>query len=226
MKGWVTTSDRAVAVRARKQENRGSTAHQPPVGAKAESARAARIERDEDLLMATARLSLCSARQLRTLTGILLRTVTIPDGTKFGTRLAELARQEKPWHENNWVIMWGTVILMIADATDDGLPLDCLKVIREHVVAIAAPTTLREHVSECFVSRAWAGDSSIWKFAVSLELREVAQAVCRSLVASGATLRLGPPPRGPLERATALALATRVGSHSSSVSQSNQRHEH
>ena len=80
MKGWVTSSDRAVVVRARKQDNRGSKAHQPPAGAKAELARAARIERDEDLLMATARLSLCTARQLRTLTGILLRTVTIPDG--------------------------------------------------------------------------------------------------------------------------------------------------
>ena len=215
MKGWVTSSDRAVVVRARKQDNRGSKAHQPSAGAKAEPARAARIERDEDLLMATARLSLSNARQLRTLTGILLRTVTIPDGTKFGTRLAELARQEKPWHENNLVIVWGSVIIMISEATADGLPIDCLKVIHEHAVAAVAPAALREHISECYVSRAWAGDSSIWKFAVSPELREVAQAVCRCLVASGASLRLGPPPRGPLERATAAALATRVGSHSS-----------
>ena len=147
MKGWVTSSDRAVVVRARKQDNRGSKAHQPSAGAKAEPARAARIERDEDLLMATARLSLSSARQLRTLTGILLRTVTIPDGTKFGTRLAELARQEKPWHENNLVIVWGSVILMIADAMDDGLPPDCLKVIREHAAAAATPAALREHIS-------------------------------------------------------------------------------
>jgi hypothetical protein len=60
---------------------------------------------------------------------------------------------------------WAQVIVAVTDNATDALPADAMHILHNHVHNCAGPEILRDLIQECYVSRAWAGDSSNLKIA-------------------------------------------------------------
>ena len=210
MQGWLQAAPRQSAVRPRRepQPQHHLRTHQSsatPALAGGVVAVATIPRADADLLTCTSRLALSTARQMRTLSGMAVRTLTLPDTSPLAQPLAVVAHMEKPWSENMLCYTWGHLITVLL-AHPDNLPPEALLILQTHAQSQLTPDALREHILECHVARTWDGSSTIIKFATSTELKEVSAAIILLLTSSGARLRFGAPPRGPLERATASAL--------------------
>ena len=125
MQLWAGTQERVIAKRARagqqpgNQQGRNSSQAARRAGAQIEATvRAAPVAvaahiRDNpntDLLAATAQLALATARQVQQLSGISVRTVTMPDAAAAGPALRALAEIERPWSEEDGIYVWAHAI--------------------------------------------------------------------------------------------------------------------
>ena len=90
------------------------------------------------------------------------------------------------------------------------IPPEQMRVLREHADACSSPLLLRDFVHDCSILRTWKGDATLIRLTVSPELQAVASCLLRLCVKFGGVIKYGPPPRGPLERATAQLLQQRV----------------
>ena len=108
--------------------------------------------------------------------------------------------------------VWAQIMLVICELPLVDMPCNATDVIRTHVHHCTSAEQLQDHVWECQLVRTWAGTATIWKLSTSTDLQPVASAADRILVCSGAHMKYGPAPRGPLERATASALQAHVRS--------------
>ena len=81
------------------------------------------------------------------------------------------------------------------------------KPLHDNVANCATPDQLKDHIMECTLIRTWQGDSTLIRLATSSELRELCSIAVKLIVLAGGQVRYGPPPRGPMERATAACLS-------------------
>ena len=164
----------------------------------------------QDLLLSTAKLALSTARQVRQLTSAVMRTLSVPLTSPVGTKLQEKAGRDQPWREDQILYTWGLVVLLICALPDTGLPMESLMPLRAHASACNSMDAIRPYVLECDVRTTFNGDAINVRFATTEELRDIAAALTRLLVALGAKVLYGAAPRGPLERAVAASLAVRL----------------
>ena len=114
MQGWLQAAPRQSAVRPRREpqpqhhpRTHPSSATPALVGGVAAVATIPRA--DVDLLTYISRLALSTARQMRTLSGMAVRTLTLPDTSPLAQPLAVVAHMEKPWFENMLCYTWGAL---------------------------------------------------------------------------------------------------------------------
>ena len=165
-----------------------------------------------DLLQCTAELALETARNVRCLSSIALRTITISDTCNCGQGIVDLAAQEQTYNEMELVYTWAALVLVILRTPQAVLPEASMEILRRHSGACPTAECLKEHIKECSVTRTYTGTASNIRLAGSYEVQDAMQAVCRCLVAMGGVLRFGAAPRGGKERAVLAALqASRRG---------------
>ena len=214
MKQWagLSASARAVALRPRIENGRGGTRGRGSRNAADPQQKGVASSVAEDaLLLSTAKLALSTARQVRQLSAVVTQCVAIPDGSRFAEGFKVIAQRDLPWMEDAQLHTWALIMATILDSGEEGQAADDLRVVRAHQESAVSAAMLRGHVLDCQASRTWSGDCTNLRFAVSTELREVAQCVSRLLVAGGGRIRYGAAPRGPLERAVASSLLAHVG---------------
>lgn len=220
MQSWAAGATREKAQRPRRRAQPQSAtlalgAVQPSIvsgpTALAQPVARTNIHKNDDLTVATARLALATARQVRSLAATVVKTVSIPDTTLWGPQLRELASRERNYGDNELAYMWAQLLIILLEASQENLPADALAHLLEHSRQSKTPETLREVILECNLSRAWSGDSTTLKYALSSDFHATGAALSRVLVAGGSRLRFGPAPRGPFERQTSAALDARLG---------------
>ena len=129
MQQWAVDADRAAALRPRREPNRGGTQR----GQVSLLPRAAQTQNvDHDLLLATAKLALTTARHQRALSGQMTRTYSIPDASRHGQAFATMARIECAWSEKSLVLAWGQILLLVT-SQPPGLPADAVRVLMAHI---------------------------------------------------------------------------------------------
>ena len=114
MKQWANNSERAVALRARKEpraQQRHSTGTQ---GANGEQR-----QPEGDLLTSTARLALQTARQVRMLTSVVLRTIPVPDSSRLAQQLGAIARRTPQYMEDAQAVTWALTVLALLEVTEE-----------------------------------------------------------------------------------------------------------
>jgi hypothetical protein len=205
---WAVPPDRMQTVRPRRAGAKTSAINAPPLALHDKQSTST------DLLLATSRLTLQNARQLRQLSATILRTITIPDSSQYGQPLGSLARKENAYHEQAMIFMWANIMLIIIEHPPEGAPVEATRFLQEHVNSCNNPEFLKYAVLECSLSRTWQGDSTILKVAVAPSLHTVLNSLTQLLVAAGAHMRFGPPPKGPLERAATTALQQHMATRS------------
>lgn len=208
MKSWAQSQDRALAIRQRRGSNqptRGANQHahssQPPPA----FPQTATLQLT-DMLQATTRLALQTARQVRVLQGQATRTILYKDSGLLGHALQTLASPTKGWHENNAAFMWARLILLIIEHIPDAENQAVCTLLKQHADAFNQVEQLRDLILECSVHRAWNGESTIIRLATCPDLLNIERAITSTLVAHGGEVKFGPPPKGPLERAASSAL--------------------
>ena len=206
MKQWATNGERAVALRARK-EPRAQQRH--PTGMQGTNGEQRQPE--GDLLTTTARLALQTARQVRMLTSVVLRTITVPDSSRLAQQLGAIARRTLQYTEDAQAVTWALVVLALLEMAEESTTQEPLRMLREHAAACCSSAALKDSILECSVARTWAGNATNVRIAVAPEMNALANAAVRVMVAEGSTIRYGPAPRGPLERDTAALLSIRQG---------------
>ena len=159
-----------------------------------------------NLLQATARLSLETARGLRQLRAAVIRTITIPDNSPAGIAVRRLAESEHQSGSDDIAITWAQLVLAILSIPTADLPVTLSDPLRAHAAAMVRPASLRESVHECAVYRTYSGDATIARLSADACLQTELLHISRALVASGGQLRLGPAPRSAGERAVAAAM--------------------
>ena len=214
MRQWagVAASARAVALRPRTTSGRAEAKSRAARNApNSQHQNAEHLVADDALLLHTARLALSTARQMRQLSSVVSQTVGVPDTSRFAEGFKVIAQRDLPWTDDGLLHTWAMAITTMVDVGEEGQVAEHFRLQRVHLDACTSPALIREHVLECQVHRCWSGDCTNLRFAVTPELREVAQCVCRMLVAGGGRVRYGAAPRGPLERAVASSLTARIG---------------
>ena len=182
----------------------------PPWRHSAHTARTSGPPHSEDLLHATARLSLHTARRVRLLSAVVLRTLLIPDNSSAGPSIKNIATQEKQYSDLEACYTWAQLLLAVLALPASTLPVESTRLLAEHAASNTRPDQMQLHLAECSVTRTYSGDASIVRMAGDATLQGALQALSRCLIASGAQLRLGPAPRSTEERAVTAALtATR-----------------
>ena len=203
MQQWAKTPERALTVRARK-DRRMNERETTLMSQQGQHPREGQLQ--AELLMQTTKLALATARQVRQLQATLLRTVSVPDACHFGSGFSTLARQDRPWSENYHAYQWAQIMLLITENPPTGATEEMLSSLRTHASSCNSPEQLKEHILECTVSRTWAGDCTNLRIATSHDFQELTMLTTRLLTMGGASIRFGPPPRGPLERAASNSL--------------------
>ena len=160
-----------------------------------------------ELALNTAKLALTTAKQLRHLQATILRTLTVPDSTVYGPGLSALASTERGYNENAHAFAWAQLLLVLIDTHGVKAGEEITKPLHDHVANCATPDQLKDHIMECTLIRTWQGDSTLIRLATSSELRELCSIAVKLIVLAGGQVRYGPPPRGPMERATAACLS-------------------
>ena len=160
-----------------------------------------------ELAVNTAKLALTTAKQLRHLQATILRTLTVPDSTVYGPGLSALASTERGYNENAHAFAWAQLLLVLIDTHGVKAGEEITKPLHDHVANCATPDQLKDHIMECTLIRTWQGDSTLIRLATSSELRELCSIAVKLIVLAGGQVRYGPPPRGPMERATAACLS-------------------
>ena len=140
------------------------------------------------------------------LTAAVVRVVTVPDSSPCGAAVRRIAETELAFSEQRAAFVWAQVILATLSMPDEAMPAGCAQILRDHAANYTRPEQVRASILECSIARTYAGDSSNLRLAVDGQLQNISLCLTRSLVASGAVLRLGAPPRGAHERAVASAL--------------------
>ena len=204
MKQWASNSERAVALRARKEPRAQQRHSTGPQGTSGEQ----RLP-DGDLLTSTARLALQTARQVRMLTTVILRTIRVPDSSKLAQQLGVIARRMPQYTEDAQAVTWALMVLALLEVTEESTTQEPLRMLREHAAACCSSAALKDSILECSVARTWAGNATNVRIAVAPEMTTLANAAARVMVAAGGMIRYGPAPRGPLERNAAALLNTR-----------------
>ena len=80
-----------------------------------------------DLILATARLSLDSAKRIRQLKGDVCRTITVPDSCAAAVGARELCNDEQGFEEKDNVQMWGRLIQWTLSLPLDAAPSRTLR---------------------------------------------------------------------------------------------------
>ncbi|WP_353239661.1 hypothetical protein, partial [Limnohabitans sp.] len=143
MQGWLQAAPRQSAVRPRREpqpqhhpRTHPSSATPALAGGAVAVATIPRV--DVDLLTCTSRLALSTARQMRTLSGMAVRTLTLPDTSPLAQPLAVVAHMEKPWSENMLCYTWGHLITVLL-AHPDNLPPAALLILQTHAQSQLTP---------------------------------------------------------------------------------------
>ena len=160
MDTWAHGRERAAAVRPRRgaQEHPQGTAVIAVAVSPATQHRAPRSGPgvggdDRALLHATARVAVETARNVRMLTAIAVRTVSVPDTAAFGAQMRGLAEQPRTYSEHESAYVWAQLVLIApaAVAVDSGevghVP------VRAHAAQCTQPEVLRDFLQECIVTR-------------------------------------------------------------------------
>jgi hypothetical protein len=148
MKAWAGRTEREQAQRPKLGQAGKGRGHQRAIAQSAEMQtvdlhRHASNSQD-DLLKNTAKLALATARQVRCLTGIATKTISIPDTSLFGPSIAAIARKDHPLSENMLSHTWAQVIVAVTDNATDALPADVMQILHNHVRNCAGPEILRD----------------------------------------------------------------------------------
>jgi hypothetical protein len=114
-----------------------------------------------ELLEPTARLSLATARQVRSLCSIACRTSLIADATPYGCAIATIANHEKEYADNSLALTWALIMLAISELPPAGVPSEITDTIRDHIHCCTCADQLKDHVWECQLARAWSGTATI-----------------------------------------------------------------
>ena len=222
MEGWAAQGPRASALRRRRGAAAASlpTPHAPneaialavaapPSAPPQRGARGARRADagDGGLLRSTALLSLETARKLRALTAAMVRTTGIPDSSGCGMQVKALAETERTYLDTEPCYVWAQLILVILGCACPEMPAECVQTLRVHAAAATAPEALLGQISECTVTRCYAGTSSNWRLVCDSDLVPVARAAIRCLMALGCSVRFGAAPKSQHERAVSFALS-------------------
>ena len=219
METWASGRERAAAVRPRRTRQNpheaipqnANSAIAAPVSSPFQAPHGGRPQgptwhSDKELLHATARLSIETARNVRMLTAIAVRTLSVPALSQCGPPVRAVAEQPRTYAEHEPAYTWAQLVLLaLALVPEDSQDAGHL-LLRQHAVQSTRPELLRDHLQECQVTRCYSADASNIKLAVSGELAPTAQALCRTLIAGGATLRFGAAPKSSAERAVTTAL--------------------
>ena len=159
----------------------------------------------EDLLHATARLNLHTARRARLLLAVILRKLLIPDNN---SAIRNITSQEKQYGDLEACHPWAHLLLAVLALPASTLPVESTRLLAEHAASNTRPDQMQLHLAECSVTRTYSGNASIVRMAGDVTLQSALQALSRCLIASGAQLRLGPAPRTTEERAVTAALTS------------------
>ena len=163
--------------------------------------------RDQGFVVATARLSLETARRVRFLTAVCARTIASPDSSSCGLTIKGLAEEARTDHVHEAARLWARLILAVLALPTSGTLEAALVVLCQHAAQSVSVAPLQEHLLDCVVVCRYAGDSSNLRLAVTADLYQPMQALTRVLIQTGATVRFGPAPRSGQERAVANALS-------------------
>ena len=161
-----------------------------------------------DLLHATALLSLETARKVRLLSSVTTRTIFVPDTAALSTPMKALAARDRSYHETEHAYAWAQLILATLEYAADSIPAAAREALRNHAAATPNADSFLDDVLQWVVVRCHAGDGCNLILAVSPQLQPVATILTRALVCAGCSVRFGPAPRGRHERAVAAALRT------------------
>ena len=158
------------------------------------------------LILATARLSLDSAKRIRQLKGDVCRTITVPDTCAAAVGARELCSDDQGYEEKDHIRMWGRLIQWLLTLPLEGAPPQDVEKIRTHFENCNNPNSLSGLIQECSIRRTWSAAGCNIRCSVSGELQPILSSMLRCLVSIGCELRFGAPPRSSLERSTADAL--------------------
>ena len=162
--------------------------------------------KNADLLQCTAELALETARNVRCLSSMALRTITISEMRNCGQRIDDLEAQEQTYDEMELVCTWAALALVILRMPPAPCPEASLEILRRHSMACLTAGCLREYIEECRVTRPHTGATSNIGQAGGHEVQDAMQAVCRCLTTMGGVRRFGAVPRGGKERVVLAAL--------------------
>ena len=218
MEKWAEQRERASAQRPRKMRESGDRFESqdravavavPSSQGKGRRASCANSDSLESLVISTAKLSLETARKVRQLGGIALRTITMPESAPLTAQLLTMCTADRGFAEKDHIFQWAELIQCIIRVSPEQIDAQWMKILKDHAAACVSPDNLLGLISECSVSQTFAGNAVNVRLAVNSDLQTVSQCLIKSLVAVGGTLRFGAPPRTALERSTSSALAAR-----------------
>ena len=219
MEKWAEQRERGSALRARKMressdrvesQDRAVAIAVPSSQGRGRRAPNASSDSLESLVISTAKLSLDTARRVRQLSGIALRTITMPESAPLTAQLLRMCTADRAFMEKDHIYQWAALVQCIIKASPEQIEPQWMKTLVDHAAACVSPVSWLGLISECSVSQTFNGTPVHVRLAVNSELQTVCQCLIKCLIAAGGTLRFGAPPRHALECSTGSALAARL----------------
>ena len=215
MESWAGHHERAIVLRPRRESataNMGTSQHQNGTQQtsrrnKKPAQQDASLADGADLLHSTAKLALETARKLRCLSAVVVRTVAIPDSTPCGQKARILAEQARSYIETEHAYAWAQLVLIVLAAPSERMPAEALAVLRQHATASTSAAGLTDHVGECTLTRCYDGQWTNLRLVTDSELSTVTRALLQCLVGLGCGVRFGAAPRSTNERNVSHALS-------------------
>ena len=155
----VESQDRAVAVAVPSSQGRGRRVPN------------ASSDSLESLVISTAKLSLDIARRVRQLSGIALRTITMPDSAPLTAHLLRMCTADRAFTEQDHIYQWATLIQCIIKASPEQIEPQWMKTLVDHAAACVSRDSLLWLISECSVSQTFNGTAVNVRLAVNSELQ-------------------------------------------------------
>ncbi|CAE8636703.1 unnamed protein product [Polarella glacialis] len=210
MKTWLATSTPVTPAKAAlpqtahppKGKGKGKGAGAPPGKRSRSEVHTGGLANLRTLAVATAELSLQSAKHIRLLSSIAIVTLLVPKHpvVESAAAVEQFGDAGEP-DIRRWAILVSTL------ADEQKLPGDIRQVLSEHVNEVSSPEQLQDVVHICHCAPT-SNDQSMFKvqLQVTTALERVAKAVVAACVVLGATVKYGPAPRTAAERLVASSL--------------------
>ncbi|CAE8740045.1 unnamed protein product [Polarella glacialis] len=152
-----------------------------------------------DLALATADLSLQSARHIRQLWSLATCTILTPSHETV------VHASHIPQGDTAEIMRWA--ILVTGLAAEPKVSPEDREMLRAHSESVSQPSMLTDLVGLCHVSQTF-GDTNMFRiqFQTATALESVSKALVSAFVTLGGTVKYGPAPRSAAERLTAACL--------------------